>query len=437
MVRREGQGRLAGTSTQTNPGVLGEVQDRVMESFQGSGILRGRDIIDAQPQEVRDHFAELQRKQTNTRKKTTNLITQTKNELKHEESNRKSKLHEAFVKSMLAARLEAACQQKMKLDDINLDIIGIIEEVDAGPEEDPQWVAVQEYIAQIQEKWEEYNEEITKFRKFLAIEDGKLGEEQEEEAGDGRAASQGRQPKWRPKIGMDPGPVVEDITKGEWRIYLEKFDSYAIASTEDGEPTEVFMRNAISSKLDTFWYERVTQATNKKMKECTFQEITEEITKTLSVRYPETTAQADLFRISKAEGRSASRLYAYVNQVAMDANLINLKPEGIKIIITINALDEKDKRLKEKTLEATGQGKEELTDTLFKKLLQEHEHWLANQKEGKSKAKVQKVQAKGGKKIVCSCCGMEGHYKDKCFKKNKAFCSQCKERHTRGILVRK
>ena len=43
-----------------------------------------------------------------------------------------------------------------------------------------------------------------------------------------------------------------------------------------------------------------------------------------------------------------------------------LTPEKIKIIITINALDEKDKRLKEKTLEATGHDKEELTDTLFK-----------------------------------------------------------------------
>merc|ERR1711891_125620 len=329
---------------------------------------------------------------------------------------------------MLAARLEAACQQKMKLDNIHFNIISIIEEVDAGPEESPQWMAVQEYAAQFQRKWEECNAEIAKFREFLALEDEKFGEEQEEEAGDGRATSQCRQPKWRPKIGMDPGPVVEDITKGEWRIYLEKFDSYAIASTEDGEPTEVFMRNAISSKLDTFWYERVTQATNKKMKECSFKEITEEITKTLSVRYPETTAQADLFRISKAEGKTASRLYAYVNQVAMDANLESLNQEKIKIIITINALDERDKRLKEKTLEATGQGKEELTDTLFKKLIQEHEHWLANQKEGKSKAKVQKVQAKGSKKIICFCCGGEGHYRDKCYKKNKAFCTQCKEK---------
>ena len=216
MVREEEQGILAGNSAQANPGVLGQVRDRVMESFQGGEVLRGRGIIDAQAQEVRDHFADLQRKQKNTRTKTTNLITQTKNDLKQEESNRKSKLHETFIKSMLAAKLEAACQQKMKLDNIHIDIISTIEEIDTGPEEGPQWVAVQEYIAQIKENWEEYNAEITKFREFLAQEDEKIRGEQEEEAGEGRANSQGRQPKWRPEIGMDPGPVVEDITKGEW-----------------------------------------------------------------------------------------------------------------------------------------------------------------------------------------------------------------------------
>ena len=81
--------------------------------------------------------------------------------------------------------------------------------------------------------------------------------------------------------------------------------------------------------------------------------------------------------------------------------------------------------MKEKTLEATGHGKEELTDTLFKRLIQEHEHWLANQAEGKGKAKANKVlvkkpgerpaSAKGGKRnVVCFCCGKEGHYQDKC-----------------------
>ena len=428
MVGREEQGVPAGDSAGTSSGIPGEVRDSVMESFQRIGILKGRAIIDAQPQEVNDQFADLLKKQTTNRKKISNLISQTKQELKNGDSNRKSKIHETYVKSLIAARLEAACQHKMKLDNIHFDIVSIIDEVDAGLEESPQWVAVQEYTAQFQKKWEEYNTEIAEFTEYLAQMDEKFVEEQEEETGDGRVTSQVRQPKWRPKLGMDPGPIMEDITKGEWRIYLEKFDSYAIASTEDGEPSELFMRNAISSKLDNFWYERVTQAANKRMKDCTFQEITEEISRTLSVRYPETTAQADLFRISKAEGKTASRLYAYVNQVAMDANLESLNQEKIKIIITINALDERDKRLKEKTLEATGQGKEELTDTLFKRLIQEHEHWLANQKEGKSKAKVQKVQAKGSKKIICYCCGMEGHYKDKCYKKNKAFCTQCKEK---------
>ena len=148
MVGREEQGLPARDSTETNPGVLGGVRDSVMESFQRIGIMRGREIIDAQSQEVKDQFADLLRKQTTTRKKISNLISQTKSELKHEESNRKSKIHETFIKSMLAARLEAACQQKMKLDNLHFDVVSIIDEVDAGPEESPQWIAVQEYTAQ-------------------------------------------------------------------------------------------------------------------------------------------------------------------------------------------------------------------------------------------------------------------------------------------------
>jgi hypothetical protein len=271
-----------------------------MDSFERGEVVRGREIINALPQEVKDLFRKLQIQQKTARTKTTNIINQTKSDLKHEESNRKTKMHETFVKSMLAARSEQACQLKIKLDDIHIEIIGIIHGINTDPEEDsPQGVACEEYADQFKEQWEEYQAMIREFREFLAQENDKFGEEQEAGTEEGRANSLGRQPNWRPKIGMDPGAVVEDITKGEWRIYLEKFDSYAIASTEDGDPTETFMRNAISSKLDTFWYERVTQATGKKMKECSFKEITEEITKTLSVRYPETTAQADLFRICK------------------------------------------------------------------------------------------------------------------------------------------
>ena len=130
------------------------------------------------------------------------------------------------------------------------------------------------------------------------------------------------------------------------------------------------------------------------MKDITFDEIVQEISRTIEIRYPEVTAQADLFRIYRANGRSANGLYAYVNSLAKDANLESLTPEKIKIRITINALDEKYKRLKEITLEATGHDKEELTDTLFKRLIQEHEHWLANQADDKGTAKAKKVYAK-------------------------------------------
>ena len=37
--------------------------------------------------------------------------------------------------------------------------------------------------------------------------------------------------------------------------------------------------------------------------------------------------------------------------------------------MTINSLDAKDARLKEKTLEAVGPGKEQLSDKLFKRLI--------------------------------------------------------------------
>ena len=86
---QEEQGVPAGDSAGTSSGILGEVRDSVMESFQRIGIVKGRAIIDAQSQEVQDQFADLLKKQTTTRKKISNLISQTKQELKHEDSNRK------------------------------------------------------------------------------------------------------------------------------------------------------------------------------------------------------------------------------------------------------------------------------------------------------------------------------------------------------------
>ena len=85
-----------------------------------------------------------------------------------------------------------------------------------------------------------------------------------------------------------------------------------------------------------------------------------------------------MFRPHKAEGRSAARQYAHVKSLARDADLDSLKPKMIMIIITLNSLDTKDNRLREKMLEAVGQGKEKMTDTVFLWLIGKHEAWLAN-----------------------------------------------------------
>ena len=170
-----------------------------------------------------------------------------------------------------------------------------------------------------------------------------LGIQEEELERGGRYIPQARYAWWRPKTDMYPGQVTKEISKVEWRIWQEHFECFAQASTEDGEPTENLKKNALASKLDTFWYERFTQAINKRIKDITFDEIIAEISRTIEVRYPKVTAQADLFRISKAEGKTANHMYAY-------ANFDSLTPEKIKIIITISALDEKDKKIKKRHL---------------------------------------------------------------------------------------
>ena len=85
---------------------------------------------------------------------------------------------------------------------------------------------------------------------------------QEAEPGRGGRDRYVPQARWRPRLDLDPGQVTEEITKVEWRIWQEQFELYASGSTEDGDPTEKLKKNALAAKLDTFWYERVTQALN-------------------------------------------------------------------------------------------------------------------------------------------------------------------------------
>ena len=116
-------------------------------------------------------------------------------------------------------------------------------------------------------------------------------------------------------------------------------------------------QTSLQSKLDAFWHERITLACDKEMEDITCKEIIEEISKTIKIRHPVCAAQADLFRLYKADGRSAARQYAHVKSMARDADLDSLIPEMIMIIITLNSLDPKDHRLREKMLEAVARAR--------------------------------------------------------------------------------
>ena len=107
--------------------------------------------------------------------------------------------------------------------------------------------------------------------------------------------------------------------------------------------------------------------------------------------------------------------------MAHDADLESLNPEKTMIILTLNSIDPK-----EKMLEAVGQGKERMTDTVFRRMIGEHEAWLANN-DVKGTAKARKVfthkkddSKNSTNSFTCWCCGDEGHFRDRCPKREKA-----------------
>lgn len=71
--------------------------------------------------------------------------------------------------------------------------------------------------------------------------------------------------------------------------------------------------------------------------------IIKEIKGTLEISFPETSCQAQLFPISKAEGRSAARQYAHICNLAKDADLNGLNEEKIRIILSINSIHPKER----------------------------------------------------------------------------------------------
>ena len=92
--------------------------------------------------------------------------------------------------------------------------------------------------------------------------------------------------------------------------------------------------------------------------------------------------QDKLFQIKTAEGSTPARQNPHICNLAHNANLDKLNAEKIKIILTINSIDPA-----EKTLKAVGQQNQQMDDTLFKKLLAEHDLWYQNQTNTGAKAR--------------------------------------------------
>ena len=85
-------------------------------------------------------------------------------------------------------------------------------------------------------------------------------------------------------------------------------------------------------------------------------------------------------RLLKAEGRSARRQYGHIKAVAKYDDLESLKTAQLQILLTINSLDPKDYRLRDKVLEAVGDKGEKMNKRVFRRLMSEHERWLERSK---------------------------------------------------------
>ena len=106
--------------------------------------------------------------------------------------------------------------------------------------------------------------------------------------------------------------------------------------------------------MGSYWQGRVTKAYSKEANNITCREICNEIIHTLRLQQPTCRVQADLLRLRKAEGRSARCQYGHIKAIAEYADLESLKPEQLHILLTLNSLDPKDYRMRDKMLEAVG-----------------------------------------------------------------------------------
>ena len=174
---------------------------------------------------------------------------------------------------------------------------------------------------------------------------------------------------------LDPGMLPRSMSMLDWALWQAKLDRHTRA-TKQGRPIERDRHKALETRLGSYWKTKVTEHYNKGLAETSFREMCDAIVHTVRKQQPACRARADLLRLHKAEGRSARRQYSHIKAVAKYAHLDTMKVEQLQILLTINSLDQKDYKLRDKVLEAVGEKGEEMNKEVFKRLIGEHKKWL-------------------------------------------------------------
>ena len=104
---------------------------------------------------------------------------------------------------------------------------------------------------------------------------------------------------------LDPGILPRNMSLLDWSIWQAKLDRHAKA-TKQGRPTERDRHQALETRLGPYWKVKVTEECNKETAEASFREMCDAIVHTIRTQQPICRARADLLRLRKAEGRSAS-----------------------------------------------------------------------------------------------------------------------------------
>ena len=164
-------------------------------------------------------------------------------------------MYAALIKAKIYVMLKTAMKMQGDCDYIYTEIIVMIESFDGG-ESGEQLEEKKRYKREMEEEWNAETERNSQYRAYLSQMADRLFRNQTSSHRHHRAEGEECGLRWQQRRDLDLGPIT-------WRNKLYIFIK---GSTEGGRATEHLKQTSLQSKLDPFWYERITQA-NKKINE--------------------------------------------------------------------------------------------------------------------------------------------------------------------------